>query len=156
MSASSTKKPDAIVFNEESQRYDAALKPYATGVGAPRITTPDTVAWKKRNVNQVNHHVNTRYEEIKRQYEALMEEYEYNRLILNAKISFEPIVGATYFLYRRKDGEVFLSIIAPHETTWDFVGAFSMNSEMFWKRMDETVQPTDPTQVLPGDPTPIK
>ena len=28
LSMSKAKKPDQIVFNEETQRYDAALKPY--------------------------------------------------------------------------------------------------------------------------------
>ena len=32
------KKPDNVVFNTETQKYDAALKPYATNVGAPVIT----------------------------------------------------------------------------------------------------------------------
>ena len=31
------KKPDNVVFNTETQKYDAYLKPYATSVGAPII-----------------------------------------------------------------------------------------------------------------------
>ena len=69
---SSEKKPDNVVFNDENQTYDAALKPYATNVGAPVITTTDTVAWKNRSINKINHKVSTRYFELKRQYEELM------------------------------------------------------------------------------------
>ena len=32
------KKPDQVVYNTETKRYDAALKPYATDVSAPVIT----------------------------------------------------------------------------------------------------------------------
>ena len=35
----SKKKPDQVVYNEEQQKYDAALTPYATNVGAPAIIT---------------------------------------------------------------------------------------------------------------------
>ncbi|SNR35354.1 hypothetical protein SAMN04488111_0707 [Lutibacter flavus] len=41
------KKPDNVVFNSVTQKYDAALKPHATSIGAPVITATDTVAWKK-------------------------------------------------------------------------------------------------------------
>ena len=52
------KKPDNVVFNADTQKYDAYLKPYATTVGAPVITTTDTVAWKNRSVNNLNNKVN--------------------------------------------------------------------------------------------------
>ena len=45
------KKPDNVVFNVETQKYDAALKPYATSVGAPVITTTDSIAWKNRSIS---------------------------------------------------------------------------------------------------------
>ena len=41
---SKDKKPDQVVFNEDTQKYDAALKPYATNVGAPQA--PSEVAVK--------------------------------------------------------------------------------------------------------------
>ena len=51
------KKPDHVVYNEIEGRYDASLKPYASDIGAPAITTTDTVAWKNRNVKAVNHQI---------------------------------------------------------------------------------------------------
>ena len=68
------KKPDQVVYNEDSQRYDASLKPYSTNLGAPAITTPDTTAWKLRNIDQVNKQVGARYAELKQQYDSLMEQ----------------------------------------------------------------------------------
>ena len=38
------KKPDNVVFNTETKKYDAALKSYSTSVGAPVITASDTTA----------------------------------------------------------------------------------------------------------------
>ena len=44
------KKPDQVVFNKETQTYDASLKPYATNVGAPAITVTDNITWKNKNI----------------------------------------------------------------------------------------------------------
>jgi len=51
--------------------------------------------------------------ELKAEYEKMMQEFEYNKLIFDAKFSFEPIVGEVYHLYKKENGETFLSIIAP-------------------------------------------
>ncbi|MBQ4804431.1 DUF2452 domain-containing protein [Aquimarina sp. MMG015] len=131
----SDKKPDQVVYNEEEKRYDAALKPYATGVGAPVITIPDTVAWKNTNVHKVNKQVKAKYDELKAQYDVLMEQFEYNNLIYNAKFTFEPIVGEVYHLYRNIKEESFLSIIAPSECSFDHLGTFRLNADKMWEQL---------------------
>ncbi|QHI38475.1 hypothetical protein IMCC3317_38680 [Kordia antarctica] len=127
------KKPDNVVFDEETQKYDAALKPYATGVGAPVITTPDTVTWKNVNIDKVNKQVKAKYEELKAEYDALMEKFEYNNLIYSAKFNFEPIVGEIYHLYRDKKQQSFLSIIAPNQCRFDYVQSFRLNADKMWE-----------------------
>lgn len=129
------KKPDNVVFDPETQKYDAALKPYATSVGAPVITTTDTIAWKNRSINKINHKVKTKYLELKAEYEALMIEFEYNQLIFNAQFTFEPIIGEIYHLYKRENGETFLSIIAPEECNFNTLGSFYLNTEQIWQKV---------------------
>ena len=124
---SKKKKPDNVVFNETDQKYDASLKTYATNLGAPQITSLDTTAWKNRSINKVNHKIKTKFSELQNAYEAMIKEYEYNQLIYQSKFSFEPVVGETYHLDRRKNSETFLSIIAPHQCNFDFVGSFKLN-----------------------------
>ena len=68
------KKPDNVVFNTDTQKYDASLKPYATSVGAPVITTNDTIAWKNRSINKINHKVKTKYLELKTEYDKMIQE----------------------------------------------------------------------------------
>lgn len=128
------KKPDNVVFDAETKKYDAALKPYATNVGAPVITTTDTVAWKNRSINKLNHKVQTKFEEIKAQYEQLMEEFEYNNLVHSAKFAFEPIIGDLYHLYKRENGEIFLSIIAPEQCNFNSLGSFRLNADQIWEK----------------------
>lgn len=131
----SDKKPDQVVYNEQEKRYDAALKPYATNTGAPVITIPDTVAWKNTNIHKVNKQVKAKYEELRIQYDALIEQYEYNDLVYNSKFSFEPIVGEIYNLYKNKNKQPFLSILTPLECNFDHIGAFRLNADKMWERL---------------------
>lgn len=132
---STTKKPDQVVFDTEGQRYDAALRPYATGVGAPKITATDTVAWKNKNIHKVNHQINAKYMELKAAYDEMMEQFEYNNLIYGARFNFEPVVGETYHLYRDRKEQPFLSVIAPHECTFDYLGSFRLNADQMWVKI---------------------
>ena len=129
------KRPDNVVFNEEENRYDAALKPYATNVGAPKIETVDTVAWKNRNLQLVNAEFETRYVELKEAYEKLAIEFRDNEMVYASKFSFEPIVGHVYHLYVNKQNKNFLSIISPNECNFKFVGSFKLNADKIWKRL---------------------
>jgi len=129
------KKPDNVVFNTETQKYDAALKPYATNVGAPVITTADTNAWKNRSINKINHKVEAKYLELKAEYEKMMLEFEYNNLIFDSKFAFEPIIGELYHLYKRENGESFLSIIAPEQCRFNSLGSFYLNADHIWEKI---------------------
>ena len=129
------KKPDNVVFNTETQKYDASLKPYATSVGAPIIIPTDTVAWKNRSINKINHKVSAKYLELKAEYENMMQEFEYNKLIFNSKFSFEPIIGEVYHLYQRENTESFLSLISPEQCNFKSIGSFYLNAGQIWEKI---------------------
>ena len=129
------KKPDQVVFNEEEQSYDASLKPYATGVGAPKITTLDTTTWKNTNIDKVNKQVQARYDELKVQFDRLIEQFEYNNLVYQAKFNFEPIVGQTYHLYKDSKEQSFLSLIKPNECNFNHLGTFRLNADKMWEKL---------------------
>ncbi len=131
------KRPDNVVFDEETNSYNAGLMPYGTNVGAPAITTSDTVTWKNVNIDKVNKQVKAKYDELKAEYDALMEKFEYNNLIYNAKFNFEPIVGEIYHLYRDKNQQPFLSIIAPDHCNFDYVESFRLNADRMWEAVKE-------------------
>lgn len=130
------KKPDNIVYNVETQKYDASLRTYGTNVGAPSIQMNDTVAWKNRSITKVNHKIKTRFEELKSEYEKMLKEFEYNKLIFEAKFSFEPNIGEVYHLYQNDSGENFLSLIAPDQCTFDFIGSFYLNADQTWEKVE--------------------
>ena len=131
------KKPDNVVFNTEEQRYDAYLKPYATSVGAPVITTSDTTAWKNRSINKANHKIETKYLELKAEYDKMISEFKYNQLIFDANFSFEPVIGQVYHLYKRENDTSFLSLIKPEECNFNFIGSFYLNVDQTWEKVNK-------------------
>ena len=135
---SKKKKPDQVVFDDEKEKYNASILPYASNVGAPAIVTEDTNAWKHRNINKANKQIKMKYLELKAEYDKVMQSLEYNNLVYSAKFNFEPIIGETYFLYRNKSNEPFLSIIAPSDCNFDYVGSFYLNSEKLWVKIEES------------------
>ena len=129
------KKPDNVVFNEEEQAYDAFLKPYATSLSSPKIQSNNLSPWKNSNIRKVNSSLKAEFDEVKEQYQRLMERYEYNNLVYAAKFSFQPIVGETYHLYRNKSSEAFLSILAPSECNFEHLGSFRLGSDHMWEKL---------------------
>lgn len=126
-----TKKPDNIVYDEE-QGYHAKLLPYGTSVGAPVIKIDDVANWKVTGIHKVNKSLEAKFNDLKAEYHRLLEEFQWNKLVYNAQFSFEPVVGETYYLYKDKNDLHFLSLIAPHEWTQEYLGTTMLNSERKW------------------------
>ena len=125
------KKPDNIVYSE-ADGYNANVLPYGTSVGAPAIRVDDLVSWKSRGITTVNKQFASKFDELKAQYQSLIEEFEWNELVYSSKFSFEPVIGEIYHLYRSHDGSDFLSLIGPLEWNKEHIGTFKLNSEKKW------------------------
>ena len=123
------KKPDNISDNP-------GLLPYGSNVGAPAIQIDNVDAWKKANVNKVNKQFQSKFEELKENYEKLVEEFKWNDLVYSAKYNFEPTVGDVYHLYYNKEGNTFLSLINPSEWDYDFIGSFKLDSDYKWNKIN--------------------
>ena len=120
-------KPDNVADNP-------GLLPYASNVGAPVIKPDDVDTWKNQKVVKTNHYFETRYNEIKEQYKKLIESYEWNKLVYESNFKFEPIKGETYYLYQRDVG-LFLSLIEPEQWNQIFIGAFKLDSNDKWEKV---------------------
>ena len=131
MASGQNKKPDYVVYTEEDG-YNAHLLPYATSVGAPAIHVEDVDLWKQRGVNKVNKQIQTKFNELKDEYQRLVEEYKWNELVYTAKFSFEPVIGEIYHLYEDKFGKYFLSLISPTEWNKKHIASVRLNSEHKW------------------------
>lgn len=125
------KKPDNVVYSEKDG-YNASLLPYTTNVGAPAIQTEDVDLWKQRGVNKVNKQLETKFNELKEEYQRLVDEFRWNELVYTAKFAYEPVIGETYHLYAGNDGNVFLSLISPTEWDREHIGSFRLDSQQKW------------------------
>jgi len=119
------KKPDNVADNP-------ALLPYASNVSAPVIRPDNIDDWKLRGVHKVNKQIETKFNELKEEYLKLVEEYRWNELVYQAKFSYEPVIGEIYHLYVGRNGNPFLSLIAPNEWNMEHIGSFRLNSEQKW------------------------
>ena len=126
------KKPDLVVWNEKDG-YDAKLKPYPTSTGSQGFDLPNVPLFRTQSSKKMMDVFNREKEEIKERIEKMYEEYNTSIMVWESKISFEPIVGKSYYLYNFK-GELTLSLIGP--TEWnreeDFIGEYILNSDNKW------------------------
>ena len=121
----SDKKPDNVADNP-------ALLPYGSNVGAPAIHVTNIEHWKAPRVINVNQQFEDKFEELKKEYQKLVDEFKWNDLVYKSKFNFEPVIGKIYHLYYGNDGNVFLSLISPNEWNRKYIGSFKYNHDNKW------------------------
>lgn len=119
------KKPDNVADNPN-------ILPYGSNVGAPSIIVDNIDAWKQIRVNKVNKQFQSKFDELKEEYQKLIDEFNWNDLVYQSKFSFEPVFGECYHLYCGKDDKVFLSLISPNEWNKQYIGSFKYNYDNKW------------------------
>lgn len=124
--------PDNIVWDEETEKFNAYLLPYGSNLSAPKIELVNTDAFKNKGVSKVEKIFSSELEELIKKYYNLVDEVELNNLIYNSKYSFEPIVGEVYHLYENKNGDNFLSLISPNEWNEKHIISVRLNSDYKW------------------------
>ena len=122
------KKPDNVADNP-------GLLPYGSNIGAPAIHIDNVDGWKQHNALKVNKQFQTRFEELKENYQKLIDEFKWNDLVYSAKYNFEPIIGETYHLYYNKQDDIFLSLINPTEWSYECIGSFKLDSNHKWNKI---------------------
>jgi hypothetical protein len=123
-------KPDNISENP-------GLLPYGSNVGAPAIKVVNIEHWKEPRVLNVNKQFEDRFEQLKKEYQKLIDEYKWNDLVYKSKFSFEPVIGKIYHLYYANDGKIFLSLISPNEWKKDHIGSFKYNHDNKWEKIED-------------------
>lgn len=131
---SKKKKPDLVVWSEEKGYYSKELT-YASNVGAPAIRLEDVGGWKQIQAQNANKIFTKKYEEIKDEFKKLVDEVSWNEFVYSATYNFVPVIGETYYLYEKKDGSPFLSLIAPTEWNMKFIGATRLESNNKWLKI---------------------
>lgn len=129
--ANKKERPDNVAY-KDGEGWVAGILPYGSNVGAPAIRPDDVSAWKSQSISKANRHMETRFNELKEEYQKLVQEYQWSELVYNSKFSFEPLIGETYHLYIGRDGNPFLSLISPVEWNMECIGSFTLTSDSKW------------------------
>ena len=111
------------------------LLPYPHHVGSAAIKPENTSSFVNRGVSKVNHEFKDRFEKLKREWDNLIEEFEWNKIIYESDLRFEPVVGEIYHLYLN-DCKKFISLIGPSEWKMEYLGTFKLNSDLKWEKIN--------------------
>ena len=110
------------------------LLPYPHHVGSALINPDATSSFVNRAVTKVNHEFEERYSKLKNEYDSLIEEWKWNKIIWESDIKFEPVIGQVYHLYQ-KDEKKFISIVAPDEWNLECLGSFKFGAGLKWEKI---------------------
>ena len=124
----SDKVPDSFVVD----RYS---KTYPTEIGSQPFRPDEIELFKLDKTNNLKHYYVSKFDELKKEYEKLMEDIHINEMIYQAKYTFQPIVGQNYYLYLNDDNDKFLSIISPNEwgrRKFEYLGTFQLQTDGRW------------------------
>jgi hypothetical protein len=110
---------------------------YGIGPSAPASIKPvDIEGWKAVVSPTFKHYFTERYNELVHTYEELVRDFQINQMLYESSIGFKPIIGKTYYLYKKNNAVAFISMVSPDESLWDgYVGAYKLNAQYAWEEV---------------------
>ena len=105
--------------------------PYPRSTLSPCIVPNDLTSFKSRGASKVQKALKQQLKELREQYERIVDEFNWNKLVYEAHYNFEPILGETYYLYEISDS-MRLSLISPAEWSHKYIGSFRLDSDGRW------------------------
>ncbi len=108
-----------------------AFLPYPASRLAPKIVPQDLTSFKSRGVGRVERELQQELVELREKYLAVMDAFNWNKLIFEAHFGFEPVTGEPYHLYEMQGRHV-LSMIGPSEWRQRWIGSFRLNADCRW------------------------
>jgi hypothetical protein len=121
--------PKRVLENRASSSYIAEYS-------APKIELADLGKFQQVRHLNLNKKIETRLEEIKTEYDALVALHEWNNFVDSFECRIECIMGQDYYLYETDEGKKFLSIIDPKSFTikYKYHGTTRLNSFGFFEK----------------------
>ena len=119
-----------------------AYLPYPASTLSPPIVPTDLSNFKARGISQVERDLQQKLVELRESYMAAIDHFNWNKLVYEAEIHFEPVVGESYHLYETRGRRV-LSMIGPNEWPMRHLASFRLNVDRQWLLI-ETADDIDP------------
>ena len=120
------------IMTETSSQPSRAFMPYPVSTLSPPIVPNDLSSFKSRGISEVQRDLQQKLRELREQYLRAIDHFNWNKLVYEASIQFEPVVGQTYHLYAMSRGNV-LSMIAPHEWPMKHLATVRLNVDRQWQ-----------------------
>ncbi len=109
----------------------AAFLPYPVSSLSPPIVPQDLSSFKSRGISEVERDLQEKLREIREQYIATIDHYNWNKLVYESAIQFEPVVGQCYHLYRTRRGNQ-LSMISPDQWPQRHLATLRLQVDRQW------------------------
>lgn len=119
-------------MSEPEPTPSRAFLPYPASTLSPRIVPTDLSSFKSRGISQVEKELQQKLLEIREAYLATIDHFNWNKLVYEADIQFEPVVGETYHLYEI-NGRNILSMVAPDQWSRRHLATVRLNVDRHWK-----------------------
>ena len=119
-------------LSEPESKPSQAFLPYPISTLSPPIIPNDLTSFKSRGISQVERDLQQKLKEIRETYLATIDHFNWNKLVYEADIQFEPIIGGIYHLYEMR-GRKMLSMIAPDEWPQKHLATVRLNMDRQWK-----------------------
>lgn len=123
--------PTTEAIPEIDTRPSRAFLPYPVSTLSPPIVPTDLTSFKTRGISEVERDLQQKLTEIREDYLKAIDHYNWNKLVYEAEIRFEPIVGGTYHLYEMR-GRRALSMISPHQWPHKHLATVRLNVDRQW------------------------
>ena len=126
------KYPDNVVYDYELEKFDANTKPYPTTLGSQSF---EPIKVDKSSISNANDYFQSRLNELKDEYQKLVEEYKWTKLVYESSYNFQPIIGEIYHMYEKNDKTLWLSLIGPNEWDQPYIGSFKLLTDGKWEKV---------------------
>ncbi|MEP4077915.1 DUF2452 domain-containing protein [Haloferula sp.] len=123
-----------------------AFLPYPASTLSPRIVPTDLSTFKSRGISQVERDLQQKLVEIRETYLKTIDHFNWNKLVYEAEINFEPVVGEVYHLYESL-GRHLLSMIGPGEWAARHLATFRLNVDRQWLLVEASPE-IDPKELF--------
>jgi hypothetical protein len=113
----------------------AAFLPYPASRLAAKIVPQDLTSFKTRGISRVERELQQELVELRERYLKVIDAFNWNKLIYECHMGFEPVIGEMYHLYKMPSGHQ-LSMIGPEQWRQKWVGSFRLNADGRWQAED--------------------
>lgn len=139
-------EPTSLPAELAVQGTSRAFMPYPVSTLSPPIIPNDLTSFKSRGISEVQRDLQQKLMEIREEYLRAIDHFNWNKLVYESEIRFEPVVGGVYHLYQMRTGRA-LSMVSPDQWPHRHLATVRLNVDRQWQVV-ETGSDVDPHELF--------